>query len=67
MKRSAHFGAAKRFRLIFRKQKPARLTNFRQKYRKGQAIMHPTFGQGEVTAVVDGQKIDVLFGDDVKR
>ena len=29
--------------------------------------MHPTFGQGEVTEIVDGQKIDVLFGDDVKR
>jgi hypothetical protein len=41
--------------------------NFGQRYRKGQAIMHPTFGQGEVTNVVDGQKIDVLFGDDTKR
>ena len=41
--------------------------SFAQKYRKGQAIMHPTFGQGEVTNVVDGQKIDVLFGGDTKR
>lgn len=40
---------------------------FSHKYQKGQAIMHPTFGQGEVTEVVDSQKIDVLFGDDKKR
>ena len=41
--------------------------DFSDKYQKGQAIMHPTFGQGEVTEVVDSQKIDVLFGTDVKR
>lgn len=40
---------------------------FSEKYQKGQAIMHPTFGQGEVTEVVDSQKIDVLFGSDIKR
>ena len=34
-----------------------------RKYRKGQAMMHSTFGQGEVTAVIEPQKIDVLFGD----
>ena len=38
-----------------------------QKYKKGQAMMHSTFGQGEVTAVVDAQKIDVLFGDQMRR
>ena len=38
-----------------------------QKYKKGQAMMHSTFGQGEVTAVVDAQKIDVLFGDQTRR
>jgi hypothetical protein len=38
-----------------------------RKYRKGQAMMHSTFGQGEVTAVVDPQKIDVLFGDQTRR
>lgn len=36
-------------------------------YRKGQTLMHPTFGMGEVTAVVDAGKIDVLFSDHVRR
>jgi hypothetical protein len=30
-------------------------------------MLHATFGQGEVTAVVDPQKIDVLFGDRTRR
>ena len=38
-----------------------------KKYRKGQAMMHSTFGQGEVTAVIEPQKIDVLFGDRTRR
>lgn len=38
-----------------------------QRYKKGQAMTHSTFGQGEVTAVVDAQKIDVLFGDQTRR
>jgi hypothetical protein len=38
-----------------------------RKYRKGQAILHSTFGQGEVMAVIEPQKIDVLFGDTVRR
>lgn len=37
------------------------------KYRKGQAMLHTTFGQGEVTAVIEPQKIDVLFGDQTRR
>jgi len=36
-------------------------------YRKGQAMMHDKFGRGEVTAVVDSSKIDVLFGDRTRR
>src|ERR671938_2045512 len=28
-------------------------------YRKGQTLMHPTFGEGEVTAIVESQKMDV--------
>jgi len=36
-------------------------------YRKGQMMLHPTFGPGEVTAVVDAQKIDVLFSDRLRR
>jgi transcription elongation factor Elf1 len=36
-------------------------------YRAGQSLSHPTFGEGEVTAVVDPQKIDVLFNDRMRR
>jgi hypothetical protein len=36
-------------------------------YRKGQAMLHPKFGAGEVTAVIDPKKIDVLFSDRVRR
>src|SRR5262245_39561882 len=32
-------------------------------YRKGQTMTHPTFSFGEVTAVIEPQKIDVLFSD----
>lgn len=35
-------------------------------YRAGQGLMHPTFGPGEVTAVIE-QKIDVLFSDRMRR
>jgi len=38
-----------------------------RKYRKGQAILHATFGQGEVMAIIEPQKMDVLFGDQVRR
>ena len=38
-----------------------------RKYRKGQAMLHSKFGQGEVTAVIEPQKIDVLFGDQTRR
>lgn len=36
-------------------------------YRAGQSLTHPVFGQGEVTAVVEPQKIDVLFPDRMRR
>ncbi|HZH33372.1 MAG TPA: hypothetical protein VEX64_00960 [Pyrinomonadaceae bacterium] len=36
-------------------------------YRKGQAMMHNAFGYGEVTAVIEPQKIDVLFEDRLRR
>ena len=36
-------------------------------YRKGQTLMHPTFGEGEVTAIIEPQKMDVLFGDRIRR
>jgi len=38
-----------------------------RKYRKGQSMMHETFGRGEVTAVFETQKIDVLFTDKTRR
>lgn len=40
---------------------PARL------YRTGQTMMHSTFGLGEVTALIEPQKIDVLFPDRMRR
>jgi hypothetical protein len=36
-------------------------------YRKGQTMLHPTFGLGEVMAVIEPKKIDVLFSDRVRR
>lgn len=36
-------------------------------YRAGQSMTHPVFGQGEVTAVLDSLKIDVLFTDRLRR
>lgn len=36
-------------------------------YRKGQTMAHPTFGFGEVMALIEPQKIDVLFSDKVRR
>ncbi len=36
-------------------------------YRKGQTLMHPTFGEGEVTAIIEPQKMDVLFSDRIRR
>ena len=38
-----------------------------QTYRTGQIMAHPTYGEGEVTAVIEPQKIDVLFADRVRR
>ena len=36
-------------------------------YRRGQTMMHPNFGEGEVTAVIESGKIDVLFTDRLRR
>jgi hypothetical protein len=36
-------------------------------YRTGQTLMHDSFGLGEVTAVIEPQKIDVLFPDRLRR
>ena len=36
-------------------------------YRKGQVLTHATFGEGEVTAIIEPQKMDVLFADRMRR
>ena len=36
-------------------------------YRAGQSLTHPVFGVGEVTALVEPQKMDVLFPDRMRR
>jgi len=36
-------------------------------YRKGQTMTHPTYGIGEVMAIIEPQKIDVLFNDRMRR
>ena len=36
-------------------------------YRTGQTMAHPTYGEGEVTALIEPQKIDVLFADRMRR
>jgi len=38
-----------------------------RKYKKGQAMAHSVFGRGEVTAVIEPHKIDVLFADKTRR
>jgi len=36
-------------------------------YRKGQTLTHPLFGAGEVTAIIEPHKMDVLFADRMRR
>jgi hypothetical protein len=36
-------------------------------YHVGQLMVHQTYGEGEVTALVEPRKIDVLFPDRVRR
>lgn len=36
-------------------------------YRAGHSMTHPVFGVGEVTAIIEPQKIDVLFADRMRR
>jgi hypothetical protein len=68
-----HCGTSGRFKLI-RTESEKRATvgtgpayDWTRTYRKGQAMLHPTFGAGEVTAVIEPKKIDVLFADRVRR
>jgi hypothetical protein len=36
-------------------------------YRRGQTILHSSFGEGEVTALIEPGKMDVLFADRMRR
>ena len=45
----------------------ASLYDRRQTYRRGQTMTHPTFGEGEVTAILEPGKMDVLFADRMRR
>ncbi len=36
-------------------------------YKTGQNMIHPTYGLGEVTSLIEPQKIDVLFSDRMRR
>jgi hypothetical protein len=36
-------------------------------YRRGQTLVHAKFGEGEVTALIEPQKMDVLFADRMRR
>lgn len=36
-------------------------------YRTGQVMIHPMWGPGEVTALIEPRKIDVLFADRIRR
>lgn len=36
-------------------------------YRRGQTMTHPMFGEGQVTAIIEPGKIDVLFADRMRR
>jgi len=36
-------------------------------YRTAQTMTHPTYGEGEITSVIEPQKIDVLFTDKLRR
>jgi DNA-directed RNA polymerase subunit RPC12/RpoP len=36
-------------------------------YRRGQTMMHPNFGEGEVTGLIEPGKMDVLFSDRMRR
>lgn len=49
------------------KGKTADVYDRNRRYKKGQAMTHPKFGHGEVTSVLEPQKIDVLFGDTTRR
>lgn len=46
---------------------PGALYDRAHTYRRGDTMIHPMFGEGEVTAVIEPRKIDVLFPDRMRR
>ncbi len=66
-------GTQGRFRVnknsVEKRTPPGRSTpyDWTRTYRKGQAMLHPKFGEGEVMAVIEPKKIDVMFLDRVRR
>lgn len=46
---------------------PVALYDRTRTYRAGQTVMHSMYGEGEITALIEPQKIDVLFSDRVRR
>ena len=50
-----------------RSMQPAQPYDQSRNYRVGQVMVHQTYGPGEVTALIEPQKIDVLFSDRVRR
>ncbi len=66
-KTSSTFSRGVKTSVAMSKGKSASPYDRTRKYRKGQAMTHDRFGQGEVTAVIEPQKIDVLFGDETRR
>lgn len=49
------------------KSVPSEPYDMSRTYRTGQVMIHPLWGQGEVTAVIEPRKIDVLFTDKIRR
>jgi hypothetical protein len=41
--------------------------DMKRTYRAGQTMTHPIWGAGEVTALIEPRKIDVLFADRIRR
>lgn len=64
---SSTFKAGVKTGVTVGKGKAAAAYDRKKRYRKGQAMLHSIFGHGEVTAVADSQKIDVLFGETTRR
>lgn len=50
-----------------RKLEPGAPYDQTRAYRTGQTMLHATFGPGEVTALIEPLKIDVLFADRMRR